>query len=95
MSYNIQARAASKALVLAALAAAFDNVVSGQVQAKDKTTALAAGTAAVNSLADDDTRDVVVNVSGSLSWNGVLAEGESPTITACNVQANAYFAPRQ
>lgn len=94
MSYSLQVRAASKALALTALASAFDNAVSAQIQEKDKIAGLAAATGAVNSLADDGSRDVVVNINGSLSWNGVLADGDAPAFTGCAVNVNAYLAAR-
>lgn len=96
MSYSRQIRAASKAAALVALAAAVDEIVASQpIHATDKDAIVASATAAVNTLRDDEARDVVLNISGSLGWEGATPAGEAPQFTSMNVSASAYLAPRE
>lgn len=67
MSYSFSSQAATKAEVLKKVAAEFDHVVGQQpVHAADKEQVLAAVTAFVNLLRDDETLDVIVSVTGSI-----------------------------
>lgn len=94
MTYSLSVRAATKAAILAAVAAAFDDqVVARQpVHAKDREQVLANATAAVNLLADDDTQDVQISLSGSLSWTGADAPG---AFRGVNISVGAYLVARE
>lgn len=70
MSYSFTVRAATKAIALQLVASNLDKVVADQPShAADRDQALAAATAFVGMVADDESRDVVVSVNGWLSWN--------------------------
>jgi hypothetical protein len=86
MSYSISRKGASKALALAALAVAFDEVVASQpVHAKDKEAALKQAEV-VSTLIEEPSEgeEVYVSLSGSLSWR---EEGKFT-----NASINAYAA---
>lgn len=88
MSYSFNVRAASKALVKAAIAAELEKVAAQQAcHLRDKAQAQAAADAFVDVLTDDDDKDVVVNMSGYLSgqWQGsdvTRIEGASVNVSA-------------
>jgi hypothetical protein len=94
MSYSLSVRAPTKAALLAAVAAKFDaEVVTPQpVHAKDRDQVLSTATAAVNLLADDDTQDVQISLSGSLSWTGTDAPG---AFRGLNISVGTYLVTRQ
>ena len=70
MSYSFTVRAATKAEALAKVADELGKVVAAQPDhAADSQQALAAATAFVGLLADDENRDVVASVNGWLSWS--------------------------
>lgn len=90
MSYSFSVKAAGKALAKAAVARELDKVVETQpVHAVDRQNAGAAADAFIDTLVDDPTMDIVVNMHGSVSWR---AEGQ---FTAANVGVTAYLAPRE
>lgn len=73
MSYSFSFRAPTKAHALQELPSRFDAATQHQsCHARDREQALAAGAAFINVLADDDTKDVSVNMNGYLSgqWTG-------------------------
>lgn len=73
MSYSFNLRAATKAALVAAVAAQLDAVVAGQpCHAADRAQAQAAAESFINVIPDDDTRDASLSMSGSLSgvWTG-------------------------
>lgn len=90
MSYSFSIRVATKTEAKQALAARFDaDVVAHQlVHKRDRDQALAAAGAFIDLLDDDDTKDVVVSMHGSLSW----ADGER--ITGASVGVSAGLAVR-
>lgn len=72
MSYSISAKAGTKELAKAAVALKFDEIVSSQpIHARDRAAILANAGAAIDLLADDDTKDIAVSCNGSVIWNGV------------------------
>lgn len=94
MSYSVSVRAATKAESLAAVAAKFDaDVVAHQPSHKmDRDLVLSTATAAVNLLADDETKDVQISLGGSVGWVG----GEVPsTLTGVNISVGAFLVTRQ
>lgn len=93
MSYSISAKGATKIIVLALLAAKFDQVIEAQpIHEKDKKAALATAEAMVNQLADDPDQDVRVNLNGYLSWQGT---DDNVTIISSSVNASAHLAARE
>jgi hypothetical protein len=96
MSYSIGVRAATKSLALAALAASFDtNVLPNQpVHQADKAQALAAAESMVNTLADDDSKDVSISLNGSLSWENA-GDNQATRFVGASVGASAYLQNRE
>lgn len=73
MSYSFSVKGVSKAEALQKVADEMDKVVVGQpVHAKDAEAVKVGAATFVGFLEDDDKKDVVVSVSGSLAWQ---AEG--------------------
>jgi len=69
MSYSFQVRGASIAAALALAATAFEEVVASQPNhAADKAPALATAEALAGILHPDESKDVVINMNGYLSW---------------------------
>lgn len=90
MSYSFQAKGATKAEAVAAVVVEMDKVVAQQpIHAADKEQAVTAATAFVNLLPDDDTKNVLVSVSGWLQW-----EGEN-NITGTSFSVNASLKVRE
>lgn len=88
MSYSFQRRAATKPIVLAAVAAALDEVVAGQsVHKADRDQAMAAATAFVGVLEDNPDKDVDVSMHGSVSWSYV--DGDENRICSVNCSVTA------
>ena len=73
MQFVINARAATKADAKTALAAQLEAYAIGAPSAIDWTLPAALANAAIDSLEDSDTLDVVVSVSGDLIFTGDLA----------------------
>lgn len=90
MSYSFNIRAATKAQALTDVALKFDEVVAMQAcHARDKGAALAAASAMVGLLDDDDeSRDVVVGMSGYLSGQWVGHDVASISCAAVSVNAS-------
>lgn len=82
MSYSFTVRGISKADAISAVHNELNKVVHGQpIHAADQDQAQAAADAFINLLVTDDTRDISVNVSGSLwqSETGIRQAGVSVT----------------
>lgn len=94
MSYSFSARAATIAAALAAVAEKFDAVVAQQpAHAADRDLVLKAAEGAAAVIApDDDSTDVSISCSGSLS--GQWADGQYTSITTCSVNVTAMRSPR-
>lgn len=89
MSYSFNIRAATKAQALTDVALKFDEVVAMQAcHARDKGAALAAASAMVGLLDDDESRDVVVGMSGYLSGQWVGHDVASISCAAVSVNAS-------
>jgi len=94
MSYSFGFKAANKADAKAKIAAELDKVVAMQgVHSKDRVQAEAAGTAFVDLLDDDDSKDVSVSMSGSLSgnWSG----NDLTSFTGANVSVSAGLVAKE
>lgn len=95
MSYSLGVRAATKEAAKAAVRVKFAEIVAGQqCHQRDQAAALAAADAQVDLLADDDTKDVAVSMSGSLTgqWSGsdvTRIEGASVSVSAYLVTPEA------
>lgn len=88
MSFSFSIRAASKAAAKAAVAVELDKVVASQVvHERDRAQAQASADAYIDVLDDDDTKDVAIYVSGSLS--GVWTESSLTSIHGANVSVGA------
>lgn len=88
MSYSFTVRGANKAEAISAVSAELDKVAVGQpVHAADKAQALAAAETFINLIADEDTRDVSVSVSGSI-WQ------ENDAIRSASVSVSASTSER-
>lgn len=93
MSYSFQIRAANKAEAKQKVVAEFQKVSAAQACHKqDEAQALAAADAFIALVADDDTKDVVVTMHGSLSgnWSG----GDLNSISGASVSVTAGQAAR-
>jgi hypothetical protein len=97
MSYSFNIRAASKANARERAAQEFDSVVASQpVHAQDRTAALAALDAYLDLLVDDATRDIIVSVNGSVSYDWAPdVEATAVPLTNASVGVGAYLAPRE
>lgn len=93
MSYSFIVRAADKADALRQVEAELAIVVASQpTHAHDQSQALAAAAAFIGVLPDDDTKNVQVNVHGSLGWVGTA---EAPTIINASVGISAALTSRE
>lgn len=87
MSFSFNARGATKAAALTAVVAELEKVVEFQpVHKHDAHAVMAAAEAHVGLLPDDESRDVIVSVSGWVQWEGTDADprfvGASVTVSA-------------
>lgn len=87
MSYSISVKGGTKAEALHNVRMQFREILHGQpIHTKDHDQAVAAAEAMINVLADDDTKEVRVQISGSLSWQGDTGKER---ISSANVSASA------
>ncbi|MES2972372.1 MAG: hypothetical protein V4757_02130 [Pseudomonadota bacterium] len=93
MSYSFNVRGTTKAIAKQLIATALAGVVAQQpVHAADVKPAQAAADAQIDLLQNDESKDVVVYVSGSLGWNGPM---EDANFSSANVSVNAGLQPRE
>ena len=89
MSYSFGVTAANKAEAKARVAAEYDKIVAGQSpHAKDRDQAQAAVNAFIDILDDDETKNVSLTVSGSLSGHWVGNDLTSFTGASLSIYAN-------
>lgn len=89
MSYSISVRAATKAEAKQRISDELDKIEAAQPShAADRAHALTAASAFVDLLTDDEEKDVVVSMSGSLSGNWTGAQIDK--ITSANLSITAY-----
>ena len=94
MSYSFRIRQATKAAAKAAVAFELGQVAGRQAaHVRDTQHVLTAANAFVDVLPDDESQDVDVSVSGSLS--GVWGDGDYTRVTGVNVCITASLAPRE
>lgn len=90
MSYSFSVRAATKAEASEKVAAELASVVASQpVHEADSKQAQAAADGFIGVIRDDETQDILVSVSGSVSWSG------ASDINSASVNVNAYLAAKQ
>lgn len=93
MSYSFTFKAANKTEAKAKVSAELDKVAQHQdCHHRDKQQAQAAADAFIDLLVEDETKDVFVSMSGSLSgfWTG----SDVTRITGANVSVNASLADK-
>lgn len=96
MSYSFQVRAATVALALAAAGDAFAKVVASQpVHAADQEPALGAASVFADLLHPDDSKDVVINMSGYLSWPSAVQEGDLPSFSGTSFSVSVSQVPKE
>lgn len=91
MSYSFSIRAATKADAKASVASKMAEVVQNQpTHAHDQPRVCACAAAFIDLLADDESKDIVVSVYGSLGWRG--SYGTDPancSFTSANISVTA------
>lgn len=93
MSYSFTITAPNKDLALRAVLKEWDKVESAQsCHQRDRTAVLGAAEGMLNVLVADETQDVVVAMSGSLTgkWSGT----DVTTVTGAGLSVNVYCKPR-
>jgi hypothetical protein len=94
MSFSFDFTAPTKDEAKARATAELDEVVRVQpAHAQDRAAALAAAHAFIDLLADDDSKDVRVNVHGSVGWNHNPDDpygANNPPLTHASVGASAW-----
>jgi len=94
MSYSFTVRASSKAEAKFKVAEAMAKVVEQQQShVIDQKQAITNAEAFIGLLADDETKDVVVNMHGSIGWTGQL--GVDAVITSAGDGISAALATRE
>lgn len=96
MSYSFDFTVATKVDAKERVAAELDEVVRVQpVHAQDRTPALVAAHAFIDLLADDETKDIRVNVHGSVSfpWAADM-DAATVVLTQASVGVSAWHVPK-
>ncbi len=94
MSYSFSVKAANKSEAKAKVAAELEKAAQAQsCHERDKHQAQAAADAFIDLLVEDESNDVYVSMSGSLT--GIWTDGDVTTITGASVSVNAGLATRQ
>lgn len=95
MSYSFSLRAATKAEAKEKIAVQMATIVEQQpVHAKDVDQAKATANAFVDMLQDDESRDVMVHMNGSVGWTGDLGT-ESCLISSAGVGVSASLTTKE
>lgn len=98
MSYSFDFTVSTKEEAKARVASELDQVISTQpVHAKDRDAALATAVAFIDLLNDDDTKDVRVNVHGSVGWTydpGDPSGESNPPLNNASVGVTAWHVPK-
>jgi hypothetical protein len=88
VSYSFNVKRSTKEEAIAAVIEEMDKVVASQpIHATDREPTIEAAKAFVNLIPEDTSKDVQVNVSGSVSWQGVYPD--SHTVVGANVSVSA------
>lgn len=98
MSYSFGVRGTNKADALAKIAAGFDEIIAAQpCHVRDQLAVLATAAAYLDLLAEDETMDVSVTISGSVSypWTQVDPNGEHSPLTAASIGVSVCHVAKQ
>jgi len=88
MSYSFSVRKPTKAEAIVAAHEEFDKIVKAQpIHAHDIGTALSAANGAIQHLPDDEARDVLVSMSGSVAIRGTYPDDYKLAGVTTNVNA--------
>jgi len=88
MSYSFRVQGADKRAAAALAEEKFDEVIANQaVHARDKDAVMSNIDAVLALLADDDTKDVAINVNGYVSW--LNPPDQEPVFSSVSVCASA------
>lgn len=91
MSFSFSKRAGTKAAAKVAVAAGMDEVLTQQpAHSRDRAAVEATAAAYIDLLDDDESKDIVVTVNGSIG--GEWANGAYVTSTSASVGLQAYLA---
>lgn len=94
MSYSLNARGTSKAETKRQVAERLAAVLNGQPEHKADVPAVQAAVEAfIDGLADDDTKDIIVEVHGSVGWQGRTDVGD-PILTDSRASIVVYSVTR-
>lgn len=92
MSYSFSVRTKDKSSAIVAVHEELTRVVAAQpIHAKDSTEAAQAAEAMIGVLVNDDTQDVLVSVSGYLTW---IDSTDGERIYSANVSVSASLSKR-
>jgi hypothetical protein len=96
MSYSFNVKGATPAVALELAAAEMAKVVASQpCHAQDQAQALAAAKAVMEPLITDDSKDVSLSVTGSVTWGPPYTiEPGKEKIVACTISVAASLVPR-
>lgn len=98
MSYSFDFAVATKAAAKERVATELAEVVRIQpAHGQDRDAALAAAHAFIDLLSDDDSKDIRVNVHGSVMWNHNPDDpygANNPPLTHASVSASAWHVPK-
>jgi hypothetical protein len=95
MTYSFRVRGSNKAEATAAVAAEFDKVVvSHEVHKTDRDMVVASAASAIYLLSDDDRKDISVECSGYLCWDGQDVDGVPQGVTNVSVSISVAQVPR-
>lgn len=97
MSYSFSVKASNKKAAKEAVKQYFDEkVVPGQpVHARDRAAVFANADAAIDMLADDETKDVAVSVNGWVTWTDPYAKQDAAQFSGVSICASAGHANRE
>lgn len=94
MSYSFSVKANTREEAKAKVAEQLTGVVAGQPShSADMKQAQAAADAFIDLLGEDDSKEVLVNMSGSLSWEWV--DGTVTEITGANINVSAWLTQKK
>lgn len=94
MSYSFSVKAATRDGAKQQVADKLAEVLAGQPShASDVKQAQAAADAFIDLLGEDDSKEVLVNMSGSLSWEWI--DGTVTKITGANINVSAWLAQKK
>lgn len=96
MSFSITVRAATKADALAKVTTEMEKVAAAQPShAIDKAHVVSLAESYAGFIDDEEGKDVVILMAGSLGWRGVWGGDDGIVMTSASVSVNVYLADRQ